>query len=443
MNLNRNDLAVIDGLLAVSELPLEERDFIEAERAICGKTATILYTVTVACCVAVIGAYGISAHLGLSFFSGGILLVPLMGLAAASVCYFLFPKWLGSLRFRQQEIGNSQQRDIAFYHDHLEIRENGGNTESYPYPLIKQTVISENLYIIVLPDMVILPIRHAALPEEQWGTIRQHIHAVMTRKAQSAGKEQKDIPEDSLRFTRLMYTGLIIMLCGLLLVPNLNNGSADPLPEAAPEATPAPEACTPDIAVMEYRENELVFTLSLDGYIACFNEYYGRGYLTPACEWRHHVQDAAIHSGHETNVYYFTADEKVYSLPTITVYTPANGDYIQEITVNFDDHSYTESDYAQYRQMCFCTLKVFFPELSDASLMELCTEAITLGNRNLFASDEWYGSGSVPCALFYKDGIGVYPYFAIGDWARLCVIPVTEQTIANFKQKGVQVYEID
>lgn len=44
--------------------------------------------------------------------------------------------------------------------------------------------------------------------------------------------------------------------------------------------------------------------------------------------------------------------------------------------------------------------------------------------------------------LFHKDGIGVYPYFAIGDWEHFCIIPVTEEIIAEFEKKGAQIHEI-
>ena len=197
-----------------------------------------------------------------------------------------------------------------------------------------------------------------------------------------------------------------------------------------------------DIRVSENRENELVFTISIHDYIRSYNSGYTSSYLTPASQWQCYTCDCTIHSDHETKCYSFTEDQRVYSLPTITVYVPTNGDYIQEITVNFDEHSYSESGYAQYREMCFYTLKVFFPELTDEAILDLCTEIITLGNQNVFSSDEWYGSGAVPYALFHKDGIGVYPYFAIGDWEHLCVIPVTEETIAAFEQEGTIIHEI-
>ena len=214
--------------------------------------------------------------------------------------------------------------------------------------------------------------------------------------------------------------------------------------ETEPTATD-PEAL--NIEVMENRENELVFNISIQDYIRSYNAYYKSGYcrdyLTAASQWQCYTYDSAIHSQHETLYYYFTEDERVYSLPTISVYVPTNGDYIQEVTVNFDEHSYSESGYEQYKEMCYFTLKVFFPELDDERLFDLCTEIIALGNQNVFTSDEWYGGDAVPYVLFHKDGIGVYPYFAIGDWEHFCVIPVTEETIAKFEQKGTLIYEIE
>ena len=53
-----------------------------------------------------------------------------------------------------------------------------------------------------------------------------------------------------------------------------------------------------------------------------------------------------------------------------------------------------------------------------------------------------YASGAVPCALYYRGDIGVYPYFALGDYVRLCVIPVTPQYLDQLRAQGVGVYEI-
>ena len=201
-----------------------------------------------------------------------------------------------------------------------------------------------------------------------------------------------------------------------------------------------------DIQVMENRENELVFTISTSDYVESYNSYYKvdycRSLLPPVSQWQCFTYDSAIHSEYETKCYSFTEDDHVYSLPTITVYVPTNDDYIQQITVNFDEHSFTQSGFEQYKEMCYYTMKVFFPDLSDARIMDLCAEIVALGNQNVFSSDEWFSKNAVPFALFYREGIGVYPYFAIGDWEHFCIIPVTEETVTEFGEKGVQIHEI-
>ena len=201
-----------------------------------------------------------------------------------------------------------------------------------------------------------------------------------------------------------------------------------------------------DIQVMENRKNELVFTISTSDYVESYNSYYKvdycRSLLPPVSQWQCFTYDSAIHSEYETKCYSFTEDEHVYSLPTITVYVPTNDDYIQQITVNFDEHSFTQSGFEQYKEMCYYTMKVFFPDLPDARIMDLCAEIVALGNQNVFSSDEWLSKNAVPFALFYREGIGVYPYFAIGDWEHFCIIPVTEETVTEFEEKGVQIHEI-
>ena len=201
-----------------------------------------------------------------------------------------------------------------------------------------------------------------------------------------------------------------------------------------------------DIQVMENRKNELVFMISTSDYVESYNSYYKvdycRSLLPPVSQWQCFTYDSAIHSEYETKCYSFTEDEHVYSLPTIMVYVPTNDDYIQQITVNFDEHSFTQSGFEQYKEMCYYTMKVFFPDLSDARIMDLCAEIVALGNQNVFSSDEWFSKNAVPFALFYREGIGVYPYFAIGDWEHFCIIPVTEETVTEFGEKGVQIHEI-
>ena len=217
----------------------------------------------------------------------------------------------------------------------------------------------------------------------------------------------------------------------------------------ATEASLSTETVNPDIlqiSIEGNREGELVFTINIEDYIEIYNSFYRennvRDFFSPVSEWQCYHRETGIHSDHEMKFYYFQLDEKVYSLPTVAVYVPTNVDRIQEITINFDQHSFTEYGFQLYKEICCYTMKIFFPDLTDEERSTVCSEIISLGNRNVLSSEEWYGKGAIPCVLFHRDGIGIYPYFAIGDWDRFCVIPVTEDILSNFTQKGVKIHEI-
>lgn len=240
----------------------------------------------------------------------------------------------------------------------------------------------------------------------------------------------------------LCVWGLILSGCGIAATGEKG------VPDTEPAKTvPQVEPVLLDITVRENRNGELVFDISMDEYAESCNSFYeidhGSPLFASASQWRCYSYDMGIHSDHETLCYYFSEDETVHSLPTITVYVPENGEGIQEITVNFDEHSYTEQTYELYEQMCFYTLKVFFPNFSDEAITDLCTEVVSLGSTGMFSSEEWYGYGAVPRVLFHKNGIGIYPYYAVGDWDHFCIIPVTSEVTAGFAQRGVLIYEIE
>jgi len=181
-------------------------------------------------------------------------------------------------------------------------------------------------------------------------------------------------------------------------------------------------------------------------FIDSYNGYYWNDqeerYLPPTSEWRSVMYKTSIHSNHETIYYNFTENEKIWSLPSISVYVPTNGDYIQEVTIDFDDHSFTEEMHDLYEKMCFYALKVFFPQLENEKIIELYKTMNSLAYDNIFPNAQGYGSNPIPCALYYKDNIGIYPYFAIGESVHLCIIPVSQETLDYFEKKGVKIHEI-
>lgn len=193
--------------------------------------------------------------------------------------------------------------------------------------------------------------------------------------------------------------------------------------------------------------DEVVFSATLEEFIACFNSRFesalGPNYFLPALDWNIRDYPVGIHSQYPVRQFCFSEDETVAALPTVTIYTPMEDHRIGLLTVNFDEHSYTDVGFQRYRQLCVCVVKLFIPEFTDEAALEFCDQVISLGNQNVFESDAWYASGAVPAGLYYRGEIGVYPYFAIGDWQHFCVIPVTEQSLKDFSEKGVMLYEVE
>lgn len=192
--------------------------------------------------------------------------------------------------------------------------------------------------------------------------------------------------------------------------------------------------------------DELVFSIAMSDFIESYNGYYyqdyEKNYLQPASSWSLQVDVWANHSPYKTDCYHFTADRTIWSLPTIDIYVPSGEEAIQEITLNFDDHSYNPAMYEKYEEMCFYTLKVFFPDLSNEQIIKLYTTSNEIAYDHMLPHEQGYHKGAVPAALFYRGDIGVYPYFAAGECVHLCIMPVTTETLKAYEKEGVEIYEI-
>lgn len=200
---------------------------------------------------------------------------------------------------------------------------------------------------------------------------------------------------------------------------------------------------TTKISGVVQKDNGLYFANTLEDFIDCYNNYYYRDnggiYIKPYSEWYSYVQDFGRYKGDMH--YEFTADKKIWTLPTITVYTPQNETIMKELTVDFDDHSYTDKMYKQYEEMCFYTLRVFFPDMDEKELTMLYKKLNKKAYDNIFQNEQGFHSENPPSDLYYKDGVGIYPYFAYGESVRMCIIPVTKKVIKAYEKKGVKVHQ--
>ncbi|RKI42566.1 hypothetical protein D7V86_12940 [bacterium D16-51] len=192
------------------------------------------------------------------------------------------------------------------------------------------------------------------------------------------------------------------------------------------------------------KDNGLYFANTLEDFIDCYNNYYyrdeGEIYIKPYSEWYSYVQYFGRYKGDMH--YEFKADKKIWTLPTITVYTPQDETIMKELTVDFDDHSYTEKMYKQYEEMCFYTLKAFFPDMNEKELTKLYKKLNKKAYANIFRNVQGFHSDNPPSDLYYRDEAGVYPYFAYGESVRICIIPVTNKVIKSYKKRGVKIHKL-
>lgn len=205
-------------------------------------------------------------------------------------------------------------------------------------------------------------------------------------------------------------------------------------------------AIIPEIRVCENRPGEYAFPISRNDFVVAFNAVYekewGHPFFPEESNWTSRHYDTGIHTDYPVSCDTYTEDENLYVLPTISVYLTSDTSDILEVSVNFDWHSYTEELYALYQQMCFSTLKVFFPSLPDDQIQSLCHEMNVKADSNIYSSDQWYGHGAVPYTFCYGNQVGFYVYSAIGDWMHFCIIPAHEDLLNAFQQQGVQMNEI-
>ena len=91
--------------------------------------------------------------------------------------------------------------------------------------------------------------------------------------------------------------------------------------------------------------------------------------------------------------------------------------------------------------MCFYTLKVFFPDMDEKELTKLYKKLNRKAYANIFQNGQGFHSDNPPSDLYYRDGVGIYPYFAYGESVRMCIIPVTKKVMEAYKKRGVRIHK--
>ena len=173
------ELLPINTPLAINKLPMREQDHVECQRALFGKRAAFFYAAITVCCVATIAVCMIAKWMGINSLPMRTEAIPLICFLLTSSFYYAFPEYVGKLRYRQCKNANEKPKAIAFYTDHFETLIGDVKAGSYSYETVRHIIKTENLWIIMLPDWMYLPVRIAGIPDKCWETIEQDIAAMV------------------------------------------------------------------------------------------------------------------------------------------------------------------------------------------------------------------------------------------------------------------------
>lgn len=201
-----------------------------------------------------------------------------------------------------------------------------------------------------------------------------------------------------------------------------------------------------DMDVLENGDGQAIFSISIDDFITSYNSFYrpvhAVNYLSPSENWVA-LFDVTPYFEIDSIHHRFSEDEQMESMPTVSIYTPENSDCIYEIELTFDDHGYQESLYEKFEEICFNSLQVVLPVLSKNEINLLYKELYAQTDCNFWGDYYTYTRTERPLLnmVYYYNGIGLYGYYGAGT-ANICIIPMTQKTLIQFEQEGIEIREI-
>lgn len=183
-----------------------------------------------------------------------------------------------------------------------------------------------------------------------------------------------------------------------------------------------------------------VFAFTLEDFILYYNSLWNEDFLPPAQQW---TRSASL-SERETPVGDCRSGSpapEVWFLPTVSVYTRTGDPAIWKVSVEMDEHSDSPEKHDLFRQMSLHALALFFPALNQETREALYLSLDDQAYASLYTG--FYHADLIPQVLYHQDGIGVFPFFAIGEYERFTFLPVTQDLLDTWASGGTQVIDLD
>jgi len=193
-----------------------------------------------------------------------------------------------------------------------------------------------------------------------------------------------------------------------------------------------------------YCDDQPVFSFTMEEliheYNALYRDSHHEDYLRPKGQWELFKNEISPFSEKESTYYRFSYDQTVLTAPTISVYCPAAAQYVSGLTVDFDDHGYSSYLYDVYKEQCYYSVRALLPDCSSEAVRQICDELNALAFDNVQL--EGLSADTIPIVLYHTDSVGVFSHFAIGDYVRLCIVPVTQEYLIRLEAQGTELHSI-
>lgn len=165
-----------------------------------------------------------------------------------------------------------------------------------------------------------------------------------------------------------------------------------------------------------------------------------RGEKLPAVSgWTRTGMEETAHFGGPVTWLRCRIDDEVWTSPAFSAYTGADG-RLRELTVDFDDHGMSDGLYQSYEQMSLRSLALFLPDVPEESRRALFDRMYA--ETDSLISETNFDDCTAPPVMYRSGEVGVYPYFAYGEFIRICFVPLTAERAQQLTAAGTQITDI-
>lgn len=234
----------------------------------------------------------------------------------------------------------------------------------------------------------------------------------------------KHINNKKIRQLKLISV-LAVLLCVVIAGLLAGSGSADKETEGDASEASSEEVIELNIESAKNDSGNQAFNISLEDFIASFNSHYAKDtnaeYLGSIDQWQIIPESPTVYASKDTSCYIFSQEPDIRSVPQLKVYADSTKTGIYQISLAYDDHSYSPETYDMYRELCMYTFMVMCPEMTKDELSTLIDDILSSVDESFTYEKPTDGAAA---GSIYKDkNVEVFSYNVAGDTMEVRIAP--------------------